>query len=306
MSEGLSRAEPKNLETDSGLKARQVIFNDVSITERLENQIPPEEFDEYKKRFSIFKDMVESAEDPSERKFLSSRMVFSTVMGLEAESSFFPNEGKVLYKALERSKAKDDFVCFVGGRYESSVSFVNLQAAERILRERSDLLGISLPERDLTKDEISQYVMDLYNQSDPKAANMAIGILSGFPPLAVNYWVNKNDSDQLSRSQWFLRPLRREERSFLSSSREIELDQDRVEKVYSRKYVDFGKRKVDYEAEEVGITGFGTGFVSPYPLPDQVIEHCQKLLEIDRRLSVLDYVQSIKGSIEHTISTSSD
>jgi hypothetical protein len=286
--------EFKSVEQTSQMEARKVMFGDVTITEDLTNRIPSEEFEQYEKDFSIFKSLVNEAQNEDEKAFLSSRYAFRSVMGMEPESSFFPNEASVLYNALKRAGAKDNFTLFVGGKYETDISFIHLRSAERVLQQMNEALGIKLPDRPLSNQEISLKVMNLFNQKDTRAVQIATGLLSGFPVDAVTYWVNKVTPDQLARSQWFLRPLKPQEESFLFSQSPVILDKERIGKVYPRPFLTFGEKAMDVNLKDVRISGFGTDFVSPNPPPESVTIYMQKILEIDRRLEVTTYIDSLR------------
>lgn len=288
--------EPKTHHNDTQVEQvkvpRHVIFGDISIIEELTDTSSPEEFQRYQENFVLFQRLVGSAQTLDERTFLSSRLVFRTIMGLEPESGFFANEGRTLFRAMERVGIKDRFAIMAGGKYVPEIVFVHTQAAEQVLRKYSRELDIQLPDGQLSREQVAAYVKALYSQPDLRRSNYAIGLLSGFPKDAVDYFVSHNTHF----GAYPLRTLDTKLARYLTASGPAELDPERVQNIYTRDYLQYGDAKPLEAGTKVGIHGFGTGFTTSYPPSDEVRRYCQRLLEIDRKLGVTQYIQRVRTS----------
>ena len=285
--------EPPEGNEEQEKAPRHVMFGDIGVIEELVDTLSPEELQQYQENLVLFKKLVESAQDPAEKTFLSSQLVFRSIMGLEPESSFLGNEGKVIFRALERVGGKDKFAVMVGGKFSSDIVFVHAQAAESVLRQYSNELGIQLPQDRLSREQVAKYVKALYNQPDVKKANYAIGLLSGFPKDAVDYFVTHTTHF----GEYPLRSLDLTAIQYLASNGPTNLDHERVRNVYTRDYLQYGDAKQLKSGTNIAVRGFGTDFVALHPPSKEVIQYCQRLLEIDRRLGITQYIKKVRSKL---------
>jgi hypothetical protein len=297
---------PNSLETfnlgDSLIKpetgpGREVLFGDISIHEQSKNLIPEDEFLQISEGFNLFKTLAETTTEPDAKKFLSSKTVFANITGLEAEGSYSPQEGKILYQALERCGGLDRFAVVKGGVYEDyqSPTFIHLGSARKIMGLNKDVFrveGANLNE--LTDEQLVSIIKHSYNNEDLPQRHQAIGLLSGIPRESVDWWVKnaKNLSD------WKMNDLTKENYEFLESPIEGGLPAPEEHKRrYEGNFLEFGSNTEDFEeGDKIGIRGLGVAFNTTYPPSDEVVNYCQKLAEIDRRLGVSEYVYQIRKS----------
>lgn len=271
-------------------ECRTINFGDISLQENLDNAIPDDEFGRYHQNFDLFKRIVGTASTPDEEAFLASRQVFGSIMGLDAERGYFPEEAKILHQALKRTDATENFAMFFGGKYKSGIEFVNVPHAEEILRDNQGDLGLQLPDGKLSKDKLSEEIITLYKSPDGRLRNLAIGLLSGFPKESVQKWVDSATANN-HLPEFPLTPLSDEVMRYLDSEDPVVLDPERVAEVYSLPFLQFGEVPPHQAGEKIAISAFGVTFGTTYPASPEVTAFCQKVAELDRRLQVTPYIE---------------
>ena len=287
----------KDEEKESGEKEERIaVFGDIAVVENLENRISDEEFKHIQSDFDLFQKLIANSTDTKEQAFLASRHVFRVLMGLTPEASFFPNEAKVLYGALKKAGAIDRFTIFTSGKDGSFLSFLHLNRAESLLKKHKDELNLKITEEKLTDNQVIDTVASLYNDSDAHKRHLAIGLFSGIPKGSVEWWLKKEDVAHLNK--YSLTPIDKKTEAFLESADAIPLDQERISGEYTRSYLQFGEAKPQQSGAEITIRGFGTDFKTTYPPSQEVIDHCQRLFEIERRLGVIDFISETRKLID--------
>lgn len=277
----------------AGKGERHAVFGDVDVIESADNQIPSDEFQQYQDGFGIFKAMVDGAETSQERAFLSSILTFRAVMGLDAASSFLSEESKVFFRALERVGARDKFAVLTE-ESEGDVLFLHLQGAKRVLNEHAVKLRVTVADR--TDSDVVRDVITVINRAVPEDHTTAMGILSGFTEDATDYWAHEDPA----RKQFPLRAVRHTSIDPLTYARlrsplGRHLDEYRLNHLYSKPFFSLGKSAPHTVGDRVGFEGMGVAFMTKYPPSAEIQALGQKLLEIDRRLGVTEYVNQVKG-----------
>ena len=273
---------------------RKVMFGDIPVVENIENQIPDDKFKSYEQRFDLLKSLVSSTEDINEQTFLSSRLVYRSVMGLEPESGFFSNEARVLHQALDKVDALDNYSLFVDNTYGMEVLFVNLKATESVMLENREFFGIDNSVQNLSKENIDQVVLNTFNQDNLDNAVKGHGLLSGFPKESVDYYL----TNEKHRSPFPIKKLDQKSLDYLQSGTP-HWDEERLSQVYNRDYIQVGNLPTEkIKKDRIGIRGYGTAFRTSDPPSKEVFDYCQEMLEIDRRLGVSQFVEDTRNMIK--------
>lgn len=272
-------------------QARQVVFGDIVVVEDRENHLSDEEFKQYQERFELYKSILSSCNDINQRKFLSSSLVFGNVMGLSPEVKMYDWESVMLYQALKRTDSLDQFLIFKGddtGLYH----FFHKDASAMCLKQNRQFLGIDNFENDLKVEEISERILTLYNKPDKLQRDKANGIFSGFPQEAVKLHSEHPEKVSLMPS---IKRLNIQNIRYLESVKNMQTaDVQVIQAFFSETLLQFRNinqsKTIDHNT--LHIFGFGlSGYETSNPPSESDLQLCQRMLEIDRRLGVSQFME---------------
>lgn len=116
----------------------------------------------------------------------------SGIVGIQPLVSMDTAEAGLFYQSFRRAGIdfNQDFSFLEFGEERDHLKIlVNDRAAENVLKTHQGILGITLPDRPLKKDEIISFSTQLLGQTDTRKANLAHGLLIGFPLEDCQHWV---------------------------------------------------------------------------------------------------------------------
>jgi hypothetical protein len=283
-------------------------FGAIEVDEDLNAQLLTEHEQKlYRGGFEVFKEIVTAADNNVEKMVLTTPDMVSGVVGLQPLVSMDTAEAGILYQSFGRAGINfhQDFSMLEFGKERNYLKIlVNDRVAENVLRTYQQALGIALPERQLQKDEILTYTMRLLNSSDVRQANLAHGLLSGFPLEDCQQWINSGEAAVNS-----IPPLRKMDdidnrfgyqTRTMSDDKQITGRPNFIANLEPENYSLQGSRNqflpdtrtaISPNAHLGMVEGFGLRWAAQIPPQEATIRHAQKLLQVDREVGLLDYVK---------------
>ncbi|MBI4226041.1 hypothetical protein HY612_02910 [Candidatus Roizmanbacteria bacterium] len=264
------------------------------IEDREANFLSAEEAEVYRQGFKNWQALMANSEDKIEKMILTSARPVSCLVGLQPISSLEHGEGPFLNDCLNKAggEIKDGF-CFLRNN-DGLILMVNLKAAELILRKHQVALGLSLAET-LSRDKIVLEIVNLISSPDQKRADLAAGLLSGYPLKDCVDFINKTNEEKVETTPW--------QRVRTLTNPDLELPQKSIADLNWERYTIDSNRNLDfriYEFEngQIGIHGLGLlWFVEN--LSSESIAQIQKLWQVDRELGLIDAVAKERRSFSY-------
>jgi hypothetical protein len=265
----------------------------------------------YRSGFERLQAAVGAADNNIVRMVLTTPDMVSGIIGLQPLVSMDTAQVGVVYQAFENAGVdfSQDYSILESGKEMNYLKIlVNDRAAENALRIHQDILGLTLPERPLQKNEILSYTTQLLNNSDTKRSNLAHGLLSGFPLEDCQRWVNTRE--QLT-SLPSLKQIPNVETRFgyrtmtMPDGKEITARPKFIPHLQLERYSLQGSRnhflpdtRTNFppDADTGIVEGFGLRWAAQIPPQEATIRHAQKLLQVDRELGLLEYVNQQRST----------
>jgi len=175
---------------------RNATFGTLIINEDIHcNLLSPQEKKLYQQGFHTLESLVDGSNNV-ERMVLTNPDMVSGIVGIQPLVSMKTGEAVLLYQSFKRAgNAFQNGYTFLefGKERDYLKILVNTQAADSILRTHHDVLGIELPDRPMQQHEIVNNIIQLLNSSDARQANLAHGLLRGFPREDCQAWANRQN-----------------------------------------------------------------------------------------------------------------
>lgn len=292
---------------------RKATFGSVKIQEDLQSDLLTQhEKKLYHGGFVMLEDVVGSVDDNVIRMVLTNPDVVSGIVGLQPLVSMNTAEAGVIYQAFRgaRINFNQDYSLLEFGKEKDFIKIlVNDRAAEHVLKTYQHVLGISIPERTLEKDEILNFTTQLLGSTDLKRANLAHGLLSGFPLEDCQYWIEGGKAQLNPISQ--LKKIGDVDNRFGDQTitdktgKKVtgkwnpipNLDPDDYLMTSSKNHFLPDTRASLRDDPKGGIVeGFGLRWSSVFPPRDSTVKHCQKLLQVDREVGLLNFVNNQRNT----------
>ncbi len=285
---------------------RTVTFGNIEVREDLNTDfLTRDEKVLYRGGFEILKEIMTAADNNIDKMVLTTPEMISAIIGLQPLTGMRTGQAALIYQAYR--KAGIDFSQDYGflefgkeGGYTKLM--VNIPAAGLVLKTYQKELGIQIPDRRLTNDEIITQIISLMGSADVRKANLAHGLLSGFPLKDCQFAV------EAVREFSAIPPLQKIEDPGARFLQEVSIKgSDQVMRLdpYSLLVPD------DYSAETskdiflpdtrsqmpqetiIGLVeGYGLRWLAPYPPRRWTVAHCQKILQADREVGLLNFVDN--------------
>lgn len=282
---------------------RTMVFGDLTVREDLSRDLlTPKEREIYDHGLTTLRLLV-FASSEVERFILTSPMIVSTITGLQPHLSLSGREG-----ALITRLAREKIPSFLN-RYSffealptsilvarSREIMINNEAAESAVRQNQDLLGLDLPDNPLTQNDISRLVLEHLGRPDEKKVGLLVGVLSGFPKGDI-----REDSRDLLDRVLLPRPLIVTK----TYSTEISYDQalaklDTYRGGWGSAYTGAALHwPPEKNPTHLTIAGFGLAWGTSNPASEAAVMHCQKIMQVDRELGLLDFVDRERSQIDN-------
>jgi hypothetical protein len=286
---------------------RSAVFGKVDIQEDLTHDLlDPEERNLYKEGFQIWKSCIESTSGNISKIVLLEPQSASVVIGYQPFVAIKKPEASILYQALYRTvpDIDDKFRLLTQiNRKDEVIELLNIPAIRHVLKKYHQELQLDKMTYSLSTDEIVRVYMDL-NRSDNRS--LANGLLSGFPyqdcvmyASTLSQWDGKTqfkptDIDSLIYSSITTR--KSTVRIPYNPEKHIERE-DLVglgDTYYPQKYIIDERKDLDTPLDFM--CGFGLYWRTSVPPSTDAILQGQKLLQIDRELGILDFVNKQRTS----------
>ena len=266
--------------------------------------LQPQEREIFSKGFEKFKLLVQHTDNPAERTVLANPAVMSGLVGIQPLVSCWTGEAMTIMHAFSRAKTNfDETYSFLEmGSKGNSYMLVNEPAVENVLRSHQDQLGITLPDRQLTKEERLKTILDLVNNPVKERSHFALGLLSGFPIEDCQRWVEQSGLNPISTLKHVPNPEIRftQERGLRTLGRKVKLDPLSVltpREVVPRDYLPDKTASLRESNGVAVVEGYGLGWVTFLPISVQTVEHCQKLMQVDKELGIIEFVEKERAGI---------
>ncbi|HEX7455977.1 MAG TPA: hypothetical protein VF303_00735 [Candidatus Nanoarchaeia archaeon] len=289
----------------------KVTFGIIEIEEDLKaDLLTPEERAVYQSGFHTLKEIVERSDNIG-RMVLTNPDITSGVVGLQPLVSMKTGEAVMLYQSFRYTGVdfQKDYSFLEFGKEASHLKvLVNDQAAENILRTYQKELGVTVPTRPLQKDEILSFISQLLNSTDIRQANLAHGLLSGFPLEDCQRWVGRPDSTL--RSIPTLGKVENLDNRFLGQQIEGSdkimridpislLDPTNYEMSSSKNYfMPDTRTSISLGAGTGTIEGFGLRWTAQLPPGETTIRHLQKVMQVNRELGLMNFIDKQRGTFK--------
>lgn len=272
-------------------------FNGTEITDNHTDRISDSEMAGYRDGFQVFQRLFENADNHDEQIFLSSPRVFALCLGLNSELQMSTGDGMMFFKNARKLGLADRFMALqyeddfdgTGNKFPMLMVY-NRQGTEAALRSHAEQLGLQLPDRKLSRDELSDIIKKVYDPKDGVRANRARGAISGFPDDAVNWFLEQN-ADHLP--QMPVHDVTEAVQTYIDSDQPGSLQYRPDREYYKQSFKPFDGPSAP-EDKYLTIDAMGVAFKSPKPMTRGIEEHCDRMMEIARRLRLTDYLQAIK------------
>ena len=283
---------------------RTAIFGRIEVKEDLNTDLlSRDEKVLYRGGFEMLKDVMSAADNNIDRMVLTTPDVVSGIVGLQPLVSMDTGEAAFVYQAYRKAGIdfNQDYSFLEFGKERGYMKMmVNNRAAELVLRTNQKELGLQLPDRRLSNDEVTTQITSLLGSGDAKKANLAHGLLSGFPLDDCKYAVEGGRDFQT------IPPLKKvegldarflQETPIKGSTKVMRLDPYSLLKPedYSmegtRNHFLPDARSTVMGGVQAGIVeGFGLRWAVPFPPKEGTVNHCQKVLQVDREIGLLNFV----------------
>lgn len=304
----LAQQNPDPSET-KGAIPRNILFGSVEVQEDLKTDLlTPTERQIYQAGFTTLRAVLAPEMSTDQRWFLASPRMVSAIIGLQPWIHVLGAEAREIFQAFSRAGLdfSDKYTFLTARDIANRGSFINDEATRYVLWANQSTLGITLPERPPergVKNELLD-ILNSLNAGDIKRVHLTYGLLSGFP-LHDSQYFSESSIPSSTHSGWDVRPqsekIVTDPEADLSKSTSI-LDVD--------KYLPFAKGDVTMEendtqtelkgflidtrdqprvANTVTLGGFGLWWRAPLPVSHETKRHCQKILQVDRELGLLDF-----------------
>jgi hypothetical protein len=312
---------PSPREDEVVQQPRTIVFDQIVCPEdpdiTLDEQdlaIRREGFDRYRRLFS-------PALSNEQRQFLLSQDVLSITAGFQAEATMSDPFIAAWINAMNRAGidyTQEYGVMYDSGQYynrkteqveqltESFWDLINLRQMEHVLSSNRQLFGLDDSVKfPMTKDELLQHYVRIRSEQDDKQFHIRIGLLSGYP-LGDCYRWNEDDSRVYRPAIGLVKPAAHSEIQQLDAYMLSHPDVFPVPggKVDDTFFGDInlhpdtrGVKNQDPNLIYVGSYGVGwaTKLTASGDPPRDTIEHCQRLLNIDKQLGIDPFVTSQKA-----------
>lgn len=280
---------------------KNTTFGSIEVKEDLNTDLlTPHEKNLYMGGFAMLEDVVNASENNVVKMVLTNPDISSGIVGLQPLVSMKTGEAILLYQAYRHARIDFNqdysFLEFGKERHYMKI-FVNDRAAENVLRTYQKELGVILPDRVLQKDEILSYTTQLLGSSDVKKANLAHGLLSGFPLEDCQYWINDGQATING-----IPPLKKVENldndtpipgsdKVMRTNPISLLDPNDYEMGSTRnQFLPDTRTSISQGTKRGIIEGFGLRWATQFPPQETTIRHAQKLLQVDREVGLLNFV----------------
>jgi len=282
-------------------KPRKAVFGSIEVIEDLNTDfLTSSEKKIYRDGFNIFEHLVNSTNDNITRLVLIHPDMSSGIVGIQPLVSLTTKEASLLSQSFQTANIdfnQDFSLLETKGDNWTLNHLINHNAAENVLRTYQKKLGINLPEKKLQKDELLSSITNLLNDIDIKRAHLAHGLLSGFPLNDCLIWTNKNYQflKEVKNRPHFIKVEHQALK--LNYHRFDDMDIDKYKSMDSRSEFLPDVRKVKNQL--LGgkfVEGFGLRWVAPFPLQKSTINHCQRLLQIDREIGLLPFIHKHRAT----------
>lgn len=288
---------------------RRVLFGSVEVEEDLQSDLlTPAERQIYQGGFATLNTLLSSEMKDDQRWLLTSPNVAAAIIGIAPMIGVSGAEATEIYNAFRRANIDfaDRYTFLAAGDIAYSGNLVNDEAALYVLRSNQGALGISVKETS-SSQEAKQELLEaikVLNSGEAAKPHLAHGILSGFPLNDCEYF--SKHLVPSSHSGWsFQLPAQMVadfDKTFSRPITPINLD-DYLPHVRGRAtkeedeeltklrgfLIDTRDKKTNDNSETIG--GYGLLWRSKAPVSDETKSHCQKILQIDRELGLLDLIR---------------
>ena len=164
---------------------RTAIFGRIEVNEDLNaDLLTRDEKILYGGGFEMLKDVMAAADNNIDRMVLTTPEVVSAIVGLQPLVSMDTGQAALIYQAYRKAGIdfSQDYSFLEFGKERGYLKMmVNNPAAELVLRTHQKELGIQISDKRLTNNEVNAQITSLLGSADAKTANLAHGLLSGFP-----------------------------------------------------------------------------------------------------------------------------
>jgi hypothetical protein len=281
---------------------KTAIFRSVEVPENTTTDlVSHEEKAIYADGFSTLQTLIRSTPDLTTRMFLTSPQFVANMIGLESFATMNEADFSTIYQAFRRADIDFNQNYAVAVQYfefedhESRIpqyKVINIPSAEHILRTYQKELGIVLPEQHLTNEEVAQRVIELYDSPDQRISDMTNGLLSGFPLDDVKAYCEMPQIGKTIKPP--LQPVQLDER-FLQEYPFGEVRLDQVGDARNTFLPD--ERSEATDSKQLTVFGYGIGWRTTNPPPESTIRHCQKLMQVDQQLGLLNFIDQQRDMI---------
>lgn len=285
---------------------RNAIFGSIEVKENLDSDLlTRDEKVLYRGGFEMLKDVTAGADNNIDRMVLTTPDVVSGIVGLQPLVSMETGEAGLVYQAFRKASIdfNQDYSFLEFGKERGYIKMmVNNRAAELVLRTNQKELGIELPNRRLSNDEVTVQITTLLGNTDAKKANFAHGLLSGFPPDDCKYAVEGGRNFSTIPALKKIEGLDARFGDQTITGKDGKKITGRWDPIPNLKPDDYSMERTknhflpDARANVVGgvqtgtVEGFGLRWAAPFPPKESTVNHCQKILQVDREVGLLNFV----------------
>lgn len=282
---------------------KAVTFGAIEVVEDLQaDLLTPQEREIYQHGFDTLKEITIGT-DNIQRMVLTSPDITSGIVGLQPLVSMRTGEATLIFQAFDRAgiEFQNDYSFLEFSKESTDLKIlINDRAAENILRMYQKELGISFPTSPLQKSQTISYVIQILNNTDIKQKHLAYGLLSGFPIEDCIHWVQHLNPDRNPIPS--LKMVEDLDKQFggisaegldkRTSAKPVSLlDPEEYSMSTSKNsYLPDTRDFLPTNAQAGAIEGFGLTWVSQLPISEATQNHLQKLLQINRELGLLEFI----------------
>lgn len=292
-----------------GFHPRNIVFGAIEVREAIDKDfLSLQERQVFQFGFNNLENMLGKVANPVERMVLTNPDMVSGIVGWQPAVGVGFGEAAVFYQAFERTgKVFDqEYSLFDFGHKGTLQLLVNNTAAENKLRIFQNELGIELPNEELTPEQLGTYIVGLLNEPDPKRANLAHGLLSGFPIEDVKYWVENADVRPVPEVKSIdnIEARFTQERGLRTLGRTIRLDPLPFLDISrsdnrSREHAYFRDTRAEHQnGNPLTVEGYGLRWITTNPPSQEAMEKCQQLLQVDRELGLTELIEKQRGAFD--------
>ena len=234
--------------------------------------------------------------------FLTSPDVSSNIIGIQPIKSYNTWEAALMAKSFSNAgkDINENYTLLKGS--EGLVHILNIESAETVFKNNQEVLGLNLGEEKLTKEQLTFLVKELFNGEDRTKATLAHGLLSGFPLGDCEAFCERGEGKVSKIVGEFKDTGKYLPEKILFFMNNV-LEARNILKHYFNRGVDEAYLPNKLGKEGPFIEGFGLSWRYQDPISEETMEHCQKLLQIDKELGIIDLARDIRN--KYGVATSS-